>query len=59
MSLTTSCIECRLSKMIAASGKRRANVGAIAAVMGIWYGREVIGSRSICQNRATVARTPA
>ena len=59
MSLTTSCMECRLSKMIAASGNRFANSGAMAAVIGIWYGRVRVGSFNICQNRATVARTPA
>jgi hypothetical protein len=59
MSLMTSCIECRLSKMIAASGYRFVNSGAMAAVMGIWYGNVRGGSCSICQNRATVPRTPA
>ena len=36
MSETTSCMECRLSKMMAASGKRAANIGDTAAVIGIW-----------------------
>ena len=36
MSDTTSCMECKLSKMMAASGKRAAKAGATAAVIGIW-----------------------
>ena len=59
MSDTTSCMEWRLSKMIAASGNRVANAGATAAVIGIWYGSAVGAPSTICQNRATVARTPA
>ena len=58
MSETTSCIECRLSKMIAASGYRVAKVGETAAVIGMMRGIPFGGFSSICQNRATAATTP-
>ncbi len=56
---TTSCIMCRLSKMIAISGYRSAKVGATAAVIGIRYGMVSGAFSSICQKRATVPRTSA
>ncbi len=43
----TSCIACRLSKMIAISGYRRENSGATAAVMGMIVGMLRGGSISI------------
>ncbi len=58
MSDTTSCMPCRLSKMIAASGNRAAKTGATAAVIGIACGIERGGSSSICRKRATAASTP-